>query len=265
MISFVGIGWLRRVFAAATHRHAIEDVDRLSVSLAGMLPRSGGRIDGDLSISGSFHVAGSQVVVETETVRASDNFLILNAGEVGPGVTRGTAGIEVDRGAAARYRFVFDEATSAFRVGETDSTQAVATREDAPLDGGYARWSADRHRWEAVDADAIGPIGRIEVYPSETAIPSTCLECDGRSLLRAEYPALFQRLLTSWGVGADAEGETTFSLPRVARKTMSPPGGTATTTVTVTNTVTAEDGTTTETETTVVVPLARLITVIRAR
>lgn len=68
-----------------------------------------------------------------------------------------------------------------------------------------------------------------------------------------------------WGVGADTEGGTTFSLPRVARETLSPPGGTATITVTVPIVTIAEDGTETTTETAVVVPLARLITTIRAR
>lgn len=252
---------LAATFAAFIHRHAVGEIDGLGESLDALLPRSGGAIVGDLSVSGSFHVAGAVVTVDSETVRTSDNLLILNAGETGPGVTRGTAGIEVDRGSATRYLFVFDEASSAFRVGEIGATQAVATREDAPVDGGYARWSAVRHRWEAVEPGEIGPVGRVEVYSSPSAIPSTCLECDGRSLLRADYPALFAAIGTVWGIGSDTADGTTFALPTIRRRQLAPVGGTATTTVTVP--LVAEDGTVTET--TVVVALAQLITVIRAR
>jgi hypothetical protein len=65
----------------------------------------------------------------------------LNSGEVGPGVTAGQAGIEIDRGSAENYWFVFDETTDTFRVGEYTTTQAVATREDSPIDTRIPYWN----------------------------------------------------------------------------------------------------------------------------
>jgi len=126
--------------------------------------------------------------------------------------------------------------------------------------GGIA-WGASIARLSAVFA----PVGRIETYTRTEGSPAACLECDGRSLLRVDHPALFAKIGTAWGVGDDAEGGTTFSLPKIPRRTLCPPGGTDRIDVTIPITTTAEDGTTTETETTVSLPVAIVITTIRAR
>lgn len=52
------------------------------------------------------------------------------------------------------------------------------------------------------------PVGDIRLWPSSD-LPEKWLPCDGRSLLRAEYPALFDVLLTTFG----ATDSTHFNLP----------------------------------------------------
>ena len=77
----------------------------------------------------------------------NNGVVLLNKGEVGAGVTTGTAGLEIDRGVADNYSIVFDEASAALKVGTVGSLQKVATREDAPIDGGFAVWDGASGRF----------------------------------------------------------------------------------------------------------------------
>ena len=115
----------------------------------------------NIVVQGDFTVNGNVVAVDVETVTVKDNLIVLNSGEVGAGVTAGEAGIVVDRGTEADYKFVFHEASDSFKVGEEGSLQKVATREDAPVAGGVAVWDAANVRFETtknvpVDSVIIG-------------------------------------------------------------------------------------------------------------
>jgi hypothetical protein len=110
----------------------------------------GSRHAATLVIDGDLLVSGTKFISSTETVEIEDNLLIINEGEVGSGVTAsgGEAGIEVDRGSLTNYRFIFDETQDNFRVGEAGDLQAVATREDTPVNGGVAFWNATENRFD---------------------------------------------------------------------------------------------------------------------
>lgn len=60
-------------------------------------------------IDGNLTVMGSTTSVETINSVIQDNIIVLNEGEVGAGITEGTAGIEVDRGSLANSTFTFNE------------------------------------------------------------------------------------------------------------------------------------------------------------
>ena len=94
------------------------------------------------------YVSGTTTFVNTQNLNIKDNLILINSGETGSGVTLQYAGIEVDRGSSPRYGFYFDENGDYFRVGVTGQTQAVATREDVPLDGGVAIWNASNYIFE---------------------------------------------------------------------------------------------------------------------
>lgn len=116
---------------------------------------------GNVVVQGDFTVNGNVVSVDVETVTVKDNTLVLNSGEVGAGVTAGEAGIVVDRGTATDYKFVFDEVSDSFKVGQEGSLQKVATREDIPVNGGVAIWDSADVRFETtknvpVDSVIIG-------------------------------------------------------------------------------------------------------------
>lgn len=61
-------------------------------------------IDGNLTV-----INGNQTIVETTDMAVKDNIIILNNGELGTGVTKGNAGIVVDRGLASPAVLGWDE------------------------------------------------------------------------------------------------------------------------------------------------------------
>ncbi len=102
----------------------------------------------DLSILGDLFVDGTTFVVHNQEVTTSDNLIVINYGEVGPGVTSGHAGFEIDRGSLTDYQFMFVEATNDFRIGEIGDLQAVATREDTPIDLRVPWWNDTAKRFD---------------------------------------------------------------------------------------------------------------------
>lgn len=143
--------------------------------LDGKYSINGGVISGDVTVTGDLVVNGDQMIVNTETVLAKDNLLVINDGEGGPGVTKGEAGIEIDRGTAENYKFVFVESDDSFKVGVSSSLQKVATREDSPLNTGVAVWDDVNYRFNTtrnVDVDTIsfGGSGQVSWNTDESTL-----------------------------------------------------------------------------------------------
>lgn len=102
----------------------------------------------DVTVTGDLTVNGTTFTVNSGTITITDNVVVINEGEVGAGVTAGSAGVEVDRGAATNYQFLFDESDDSFKIGESGSLQMVATREDTPTDNGFAFWDTSTSKLE---------------------------------------------------------------------------------------------------------------------
>jgi hypothetical protein len=104
---------------------------------------------GNLTIGGDLTVSGTTTTVHSEELTVADKVITVNAGESGAGITGSQyAGIEVDRGSETNYMFVFDEVQDNFRVGISGSLQAVATREDSPIDTRVAWWNDSEVRFD---------------------------------------------------------------------------------------------------------------------
>ena len=65
----------------------------------------------DMILNGNLTVNGTTTTVDSTVVAVADNVMVLNSGEVGAGVTLGTAGIEIDRGSLPNTSWIFDEAS----------------------------------------------------------------------------------------------------------------------------------------------------------
>ena len=112
----------------------------------------------NVTVQGDLVVNGTTVTVDAENVAVKDSVITVNAGEVGSGVTAGEAGIIVDRGTAEDYKFVFDEVTDSFKIGQVGSLQKVATREDSPVDTGVAVWDAANVRFGTTKSPAVDSV-----------------------------------------------------------------------------------------------------------
>lgn len=112
----------------------------------------------DVTITGNLTVSGGTTTVDSTTVTTADNLIVINAGEVGTGVTNGEAGIQIDRGLATDYEFKFDETDDSFKIGEIGSLQKVATREDTPTDTGIAVWDTAKSKFVTTTSPAVSDV-----------------------------------------------------------------------------------------------------------
>ena len=111
-----------------------------------------------LTVLGNFTISGTTTYINTTDLNITDNLITINSGETGTGVTLLYAGIEIDRGDATNYVFLFDETQENFRIGEsaspTGGTQAVATREDSPISDGIAVWNSSSYRFDTIPSNS---------------------------------------------------------------------------------------------------------------
>eukprot|EP00798_Chlamydomonas_sp_ICE-L_P032760 gene32760-biopygen13953 len=84
-------------------------------------------VSNNLNVSGNLTVNGSNFTVNTQTVTVEDNIILLNSGEVGPGVTKGEAGITIDRGDELDYQLLFRESDDKFVMGPQGFLAPIAT------------------------------------------------------------------------------------------------------------------------------------------
>lgn len=97
---------------------------------------------------GDLIVEGQSFVTEAETVEIKDNILLLNKGEAGSGVTKGMAGLQIDRGTEPDFQILFVESDRRFKAGEEGNLQCLALRDDDGnmLDGMFTTWDSTTHR-----------------------------------------------------------------------------------------------------------------------
>jgi hypothetical protein len=70
----------------------------------------------DLILTGNIAVGGNTTVISTTHLSISDNSIVLNAGEVGAGVTLNVAGIEIDRGSEANVFMQYNDTINSWEM-----------------------------------------------------------------------------------------------------------------------------------------------------
>ena len=92
-------------------------------------------VTGNLSVSvdaviyGNLTVQGTTTSINTTDTEITDNVLVLNQGETGAGVSRGTSGIEIARGSLFNATWKWNEATQRWEAKEGTSLTAIAVSE----------------------------------------------------------------------------------------------------------------------------------------
>lgn len=133
------------------------------------------------TFKGDLLVEGQSFVTEAETVEIKDNLLLLNKGEVGSGVTKGIAGLEIDRGTEPNYQIIFDESDNRFKAGEIGDIQCLALRDgdDSMTGGMFTSWDSTTKRLKTtniVPSDqklSFGDNGDIELKYSLSKMGET--------------------------------------------------------------------------------------------
>lgn len=133
------------------------------------------------TFKGDLLVEGQSFVTEAETVEIKDNLLLLNKGEVGAGVTKGIAGLEIDRGTEPNYQIIFDESDNRFKAGEIGDIQCLALRDgdDSMVNGMFTSWDSSTKRLKTtniVPSDqklSFGDNGDIELKYSLSKMGET--------------------------------------------------------------------------------------------
>ena len=102
----------------------VEGSNALNIKIAGGSVSGDTTFNGNVSITGNLNVSGTtiQTDVEVITLLVDDNWIILNNGETGSGVSEGEAGFEIDRGALVSAVLFWDETTDTWQAGVSGST-----------------------------------------------------------------------------------------------------------------------------------------------
>jgi len=163
-----------------SHVHSHSDLTNLSSDdhTQYLLADGSRAVNGNLSIVGDLTVQGTQFISNTEIMEVSDNTILVNAGETGSNVSAGYAGIEIDRGTAPDYMFVYHEEHGHFEVGISGSLQDVALREDNPVDKHIAFWDGTQKLF-VTNSMSVDDVSSIN-YVDSTAV-SLQQNIDGKS------------------------------------------------------------------------------------
>ncbi len=109
----------------------------------------------DLTVGGNLLVNGSTIISHSDIVNFKDNIILVNADETTSGVSLNLSGIEIERGTSTNFQAVFQESTDLYKIGFTGNLQAVATREDTPLNNGVMVYNPSFQRLDSVSAIQI--------------------------------------------------------------------------------------------------------------
>jgi hypothetical protein len=176
---------------------------------------------GSVNITGNLIVDGSLTYVNTSQLNVSDNIIEINTGLTGVPPLNMHSGIRVNRGSDAPYFFLFSEATDTFRIGINASegglpagTQAVATREDAPIAASLPFWNSTANRFDTNSGLTFAAATGLDV---DNRITANLLTLQNVPNLLTETTALV--IATDGSVGYRELGSNAFNSDAYALQT----------------------------------------------
>lgn len=111
------------------------------------LPLTGGAINGNLTITGNITQNGSNYITHAEEVRTTKDYIYLRDGATGSLANNSYSGFEfVKYDGTNNGRLVVDNKGIA-RVGDVGDEQPLATREETPTNGGFAKWDSNSSKF----------------------------------------------------------------------------------------------------------------------
>jgi len=153
-------------------------------------------------------VTGTTTTINAQNLSVGSNWITINSGETGPGVTLIQSGIKVDRGTLSAYTFYFDEVSDTFKIGISGATaQSVATRQDSPTDTAIAYWNNGVYRFDTnSNLTWTGSVLKATSLSAST-ISATTYYGDGSKLTGISTTTTLQAL-TDTTIGTKVSGNT---------------------------------------------------------
>jgi hypothetical protein len=117
---------------------------------------TGGILTGDLTVNGALTIKGSVTQVNTVQLNIADNLININSNLTGLPPNGLVGGINVNRGSLPPFLFIWEESSGTFRVGQSGSLQAVATRQDSPTSNAIPFWNSTYNRLDSSGVTVSG-------------------------------------------------------------------------------------------------------------
>ena len=146
-------------------------------------------VGGNLTVTGNVISNGTQFTVNSTTVTTADNVIVLNKGEVGTGVTNNIAGLQIDRGSASDFQFVFDESIDKFKsgfVGGAFENIATETYVDASVNALATRVTAAENSGSGLDTSMNAVETRLTTAEADINVLDTSMNAVETRLTTAE-------------------------------------------------------------------------------
>ena len=125
--------------------------DGSSISMdASSIGLTGNTTVNNLTVTGNLNVSGTTTTVNSQNLDVKDNIIEINKGETGAGVSKGTAGIKIDRGSNPDFLIIYDESDTKLKAGLEENVKPIATEEyvnsitDTKLDASATATSAEK-------------------------------------------------------------------------------------------------------------------------
>jgi hypothetical protein len=135
-------------------------------------------VSSNLEVAGNLTVNGTTTAINSTTLEVADNLIVINKNQTGTPLSTMVSGLEVERGSASNYLFVFEESSQLFKVGLSNELQAVATRDDVMTDNAIAVWNGSASKFSSVSNVVVDPATQF-VGIGTTALPQYTLDVAG--------------------------------------------------------------------------------------
>lgn len=80
------------------------------------------------AINNVFCINSNETEINSDIVKIKDNIIVLNAGEVSDKVTKGIAGLEINRGTSLPFKIIYDESDKNVKIGTEDNLIPLLTQ-----------------------------------------------------------------------------------------------------------------------------------------
>ena len=84
---------------------------------------------GNTIVNGNLNIQGSNTEFNSDAVKIKDNIITLNSKETSNKVSKGKAGLEIERGSSTNYQLVYDETDSELKAGLSNNLKPLASKE----------------------------------------------------------------------------------------------------------------------------------------